>query len=107
MFVKLLALYLIDQSWTHKNDFLKCIYEFNVSGPAVNYYLKKSIQFKMSGEVVIYKRTVCCCLCTHIGVSAGLGVGANARSNVFGHTALMNCVLAYCQTKDRTVRDGE
>jgi len=40
-------------------------------------------------------------------VSAGLGIGANARSNVFGHTALMDCVLAYCQTKDRTVRDGE
>jgi len=51
--------------------------------------------------------SVCCCLCTHIGVSAGLGIGANARSNVFGHTALMDCVLAYCQTKDRTVRDGE
>lgn len=49
---------------------------------------------------------VVCCLLTHIGVSTGLGVGAYTSSDVFGHTALMDCVLAYCQTEHRTVRDA-
>lgn len=41
-----------------------------------------------------------CVWFTHSGVSAGLGIGADASSNVFGHTALMDCVLAYCQRRE-------
>lgn len=33
--------------------------------------------------------------CTYVGVSAWLGVGADAGSDVFGHTAFMYCVFAY------------
>lgn len=70
-------------------------------------FFKRRKTFSLNRVVKCSFVSIYGCLCTHIGVSAGLGVGANARSNVFGHTALMDCVLAYCQTKDRTVRDGE
>ena len=35
------------------------------------------------------------CDVTHVGMSSGLGVGADTSSNVFGHAALVDCVLAY------------